>query len=133
MKINSVIITITVIIITDIIILLLLLQKSPQTFIFLVFSSIHFSLLTFSVADCSSWSFCVSTRWLTKQPGTERVQALADILHSALCCHSNETHAVQVNYAYLWKEVVQKDCEARNLNKEEATDRGTPIERVGNF
>jgi len=26
-------------------------------------------------------------------PGIERVQALADILRSALCCHSNETCA----------------------------------------
>jgi len=25
------------------------------------------------------------------KPGIERVQALADISHSALCCHSNET------------------------------------------
>jgi len=41
--------------------------KKTLTFIFLVFSSIHFSRLTFSVADCNSWSFCISTRWLTKQ------------------------------------------------------------------
>jgi len=27
----------------------------------------------------------------------ERVQALADILHSALCCHSNETYALIAN------------------------------------
>jgi len=27
------------------------------------------------------------------KPGIERVQALADISRSALCCHSNETHA----------------------------------------
>jgi len=32
-----------------------------------------------------------------QQPGIERVQALADILHSALCCHSNETHALIAN------------------------------------
>jgi len=31
------------------------------------------------------------------QPGTERVQALADISHSALCCHSNETRAPIAN------------------------------------
>jgi len=29
--------------------------------------------------------------WMNKT-GKERVQALADILHSALCCHSNETN-----------------------------------------
>jgi len=27
------------------------------------------------------------------KPGIEHVQALADISHSALCCHSNETRA----------------------------------------
>jgi len=32
-----------------------------------------------------------------KKPGIERVQALADILRSALCCHSNETHAPIAN------------------------------------
>jgi len=31
------------------------------------------------------------------KPGIERVQAIADILHSALCCHSNETHASTAN------------------------------------
>ena len=31
------------------------------------------------------------------EPGTERVQALADIAHSALCCHSNETRAPIAN------------------------------------
>jgi len=30
-------------------------------------------------------------------PGTERVQALADISRSALCCHSNETRAPIAN------------------------------------
>jgi len=30
----------------------------------------------------------------TQLPGIERVQALADISHSALCCHSNETRAL---------------------------------------
>jgi len=34
---------------------------------------------------------------LQKQPGIERVQALAEILRSALRCHSNETHAQIVN------------------------------------
>ena len=29
--------------------------------------------------------------------GRERVQALADISRSALCCHSNETHAPIAN------------------------------------
>ena len=33
----------------------------------------------------------------TKQPGIERVQALADISRSALCCHSNETRAPIAN------------------------------------
>jgi len=31
------------------------------------------------------------------KPGTERVQALADILHLVLCCHSNETCALIAN------------------------------------
>jgi len=31
------------------------------------------------------------------QPGIERVQALADISYSALCCHSNETRAPIAN------------------------------------
>jgi len=31
------------------------------------------------------------------EPGIERVQALADISRSALCCHSNETHAPIAN------------------------------------
>jgi len=31
------------------------------------------------------------------KPGIERVQALADISLSALCCHSNETRAQIVN------------------------------------
>ena len=31
------------------------------------------------------------------KPGIERVQALADISRSTLCCHSNETHALIVN------------------------------------
>jgi len=31
------------------------------------------------------------------QPGIERVQALADITRSALCCHSNETHVPTAN------------------------------------
>jgi len=30
-------------------------------------------------------------------PGVERVQALADISRSALCCHSNETHTPNPN------------------------------------
>jgi len=30
-------------------------------------------------------------------PGMERVQALADISRSALCCHSNETRAPIAN------------------------------------
>jgi len=32
---------------------------------------------------------------ITRQPGTERVQALADISRSALSCHSNETRAAR--------------------------------------
>jgi len=31
------------------------------------------------------------------EPGIERVQALADISRSALCCHSNETRAPIAN------------------------------------
>jgi len=31
------------------------------------------------------------------KPGIQRVQALADILRLALCCHSNETHALIAN------------------------------------
>jgi len=31
------------------------------------------------------------------EPGIERVQALADIWRSALCCHSNETPAPIAN------------------------------------
>jgi len=33
----------------------------------------------------------------TLKPGIERVQALADISRSMLCCHSNETHAPIAN------------------------------------
>jgi len=32
-----------------------------------------------------------------QQPGVERVQAFADISHSGLCCHSNETRAPIAN------------------------------------
>ena len=31
------------------------------------------------------------------EPGIERVQALTDILHSLLCCHSNQTRALIAN------------------------------------
>jgi len=31
------------------------------------------------------------------EPGTVRVQALADISRSVLCCHSNETRALIAN------------------------------------
>jgi len=34
--------------------------------------------------------------------GVERVQALADILHSALCCHRNETRALIENPTLHW-------------------------------
>jgi len=34
---------------------------------------------------------------IIKKTGTERVQALADISCSVLCCHSNETHAPIAN------------------------------------
>jgi len=37
---------------------------------------------------------CAGTNETT---GTERVQAVADISHSALCCHSNETHVLMAN------------------------------------
>jgi len=47
------------------------------------------------------WSLVLSLRRRDRQaiqePGIERVQALADISRSALCCHSNETHAPIVN------------------------------------
>jgi len=36
------------------------------------------------------------TIYMTK-PGVERVQTLADISRSALCCHTNETHAPIAN------------------------------------
>jgi len=41
-------------------------------------------------------------RWLgdindRSKPGIERVQALADISRSAICCHSNETRAQIAN------------------------------------
>jgi len=39
------------------------------------------------------WTFPKQPLQLLFKPGIERVQALADILHSALCCHSNETRA----------------------------------------
>jgi len=42
-----------------------------------------------------AWSR-LSTRRNNK-PGTERVQALTDISHYALCCHSIETHAPNAN------------------------------------
>ena len=35
--------------------------------------------------------------WAQKKPGIERVQALADISHLTLCCHSNETCAPIAN------------------------------------
>ena len=31
------------------------------------------------------------------QPGVERVEAVADIARSALCCHSNKTHVLIAN------------------------------------
>jgi len=34
---------------------------------------------------------------IQRKPGTERVQALADILRSVLCCHSNKSHAPITN------------------------------------
>jgi len=34
------------------------------------------------------------------KPGIQRVQALADISHSELCYHSNETHAPIANLPY---------------------------------
>ena len=37
-----------------------------------------------------------ATRLTITKPGIQRVQALADISRSALCCHSNETHALQI-------------------------------------
>jgi len=38
-----------------------------------------------------------TTSFRSLKPGTERVQALADISRSALCCHSNETRAPIAN------------------------------------
>jgi len=35
--------------------------------------------------------------YLLRQSGIQRVQVLADISHSALCCHSNETRAPIAN------------------------------------
>ena len=37
------------------------------------------------------------TSTANNKPGTQRVQALADISRSALCCHSNETRAPIAN------------------------------------
>jgi len=48
----------------------------------------------------SDFPFYLNTKktgWLQIEPGIERVQALTDISHSALCCHSNETHAPIAN------------------------------------
>jgi len=50
------------------------------------------------------------------KPGIEGVQALADILRQALCCHSNETRAPNANppnSAQLWHPV---PYHARNLH-----------------
>jgi len=44
----------------------------------------------------TSWNSILLQQHKT-QPGIQRVQALADILHSALCCHSNETRAPTAN------------------------------------
>jgi len=48
----------------------------------------------------SYWENKINTRRKTHkniQPGTEQEQALADISRSALCCHSNKTHAPIAN------------------------------------
>jgi len=50
--------------------------------------------LTTSNSLRNAWFFPPIT---LMKPGTERVQSLADISHSALCCHSNETHASTAN------------------------------------
>jgi len=42
---------------------------------------------------CTDVEMCCSLH----KPSIERVQALANILHSALCCHSNETRAPIAN------------------------------------
>ena len=43
------------------------------------------------------WSHILYVIALLKQPGIQRVQALADTSRSALCCHSNETRAPIAN------------------------------------
>jgi len=40
---------------------------------------------------------CVFAQIITFKPGIERVQALADIVCSAPCCHSNESHTPIAN------------------------------------
>jgi len=42
-------------------------------------------------------TFDFEVRLFQITPGIERVQALADISRSALCCHSNETRAPIAN------------------------------------
>ena len=48
----------------------------------------RFLPVSLAIVDYNSWQL---------KPGIERVQALADISRSALCCHSNEIHAPIAN------------------------------------
>ena len=76
---------------------------------------------------------------LNKEPRIEWEQAIADILHSALCCHSNETRALVPNPSnseqqggtsyhspsYIWVHAVVWTC------SEGQTDRQTHIQTHG--
>jgi len=55
----------------------------------------RFGLDCFSVIN--STGSLNADNWQPSKPGIERVQALADISRSALCCHSNEIHAPIAN------------------------------------
>jgi len=46
---------------------------------------------------CGSIALLCHIALLQDKPGIEPVQALTDISRSALCCHSNETHAPIAN------------------------------------
>ena len=66
-----------------------------------------------------------------RKPGTERVQTLADILRSVLCCHSNKTCAPTANppnsgqleapptipLSYVWVRAVVWECDEGQTDK----------------
>ena len=81
----------------------------------------YFVILTASIISSDL------TIYMTK-PGIERVQTLADISRSALCCHTNETHAPIANPpnsaqlegiptippTYIWIRAVAWECGERH-------------------